>query len=104
MDSQHRIEQVGQADAMRLGHQSVQGPVTIEAPRPASRYDLQAGFVVMVENFIGDAQLGEYFRVFVSYGIIAVTLLLHAWKRRSEADARQRSEGETERAEEEAAS
>jgi simple sugar transport system permease protein len=30
---------------------------------------------------IGQAQLGEYFRVFVSYGIIAIALALHAWKR-----------------------
>jgi simple sugar transport system permease protein len=36
------------------------------------------------KNLIGDAQLGEYFRVFVSYGIIAVSLLLHAWKKRHE--------------------
>ncbi|MEN6492486.1 MAG: ABC transporter permease [Rectinema sp.] len=36
------------------------------------------------KNLLGDAQLGEYFRVFVSYGIIAVSLLLHAWKKRHE--------------------
>ncbi|MDR2175420.1 MAG: ABC transporter permease [Synergistaceae bacterium] len=34
------------------------------------------------KNLIGQAQIGEYFRVFVSYGIIAVALVLHAWKRR----------------------
>ena len=56
------------------------------------------------KNLIGDAQLGEYFRVFVSYGIIAVTLLLHAWRRRSDAEARRRAESDAERAEEEAAS
>jgi simple sugar transport system permease protein len=33
------------------------------------------------KELIGQAQLGEYFRVFVSYGIIAVSLVLHAWKR-----------------------
>jgi simple sugar transport system permease protein len=33
------------------------------------------------KQLIGQAQLGEYFRVFVSYGIIAVALVLHAWKR-----------------------
>ena len=33
------------------------------------------------KELIGQAQLGEYFRVFVSYGIIAVALVLHAWKR-----------------------
>jgi simple sugar transport system permease protein len=30
---------------------------------------------------IGEAQLGEYFRVFVSYGIIAVSLVLYEWRR-----------------------
>ena len=40
------------------------------------------------KNLMGQAQIGEYFRVFVSYGIIAIALVLHAWKRnrdRSEA-------------------
>ena len=33
------------------------------------------------KELIGQAQLGEYFRVFVSYGIIALALVLHAWRR-----------------------
>ncbi|MDR1378005.1 MAG: ABC transporter permease [Synergistaceae bacterium] len=33
------------------------------------------------KNLMGQAQIGEYFRVFVSYGIIAMALVLHAWKR-----------------------
>lgn len=32
------------------------------------------------KHLIGQAQLGEYFRVFISYGIIAIALVLHAWK------------------------
>lgn len=32
-------------------------------------------------ELFGDAQIGEYFRVFVVYGIIGVTLAMHAWKR-----------------------
>ncbi len=32
------------------------------------------------KHLIGQAQLGEYFRVFISYGIIAISLVLHAWK------------------------
>ena len=28
----------------------------------------------------GDAQIGEYFRVFVAYAVIAVALVLHAWQ------------------------
>jgi len=36
------------------------------------------------KNLVGKALIGEYFRVFVAYGIIAVALVLHAWKRRNE--------------------
>ena len=43
------------------------------------------------KNLIGDAQIGEYFRVFVSYGIIAIALVLHAWKRNREREAARRS-------------
>ncbi|MBR1657525.1 MAG: ABC transporter permease [Synergistaceae bacterium] len=43
------------------------------------------------KNLIGDAQIGEYFRVFVSYGIIAVALVLHAWRRNREREAARRS-------------
>lgn len=32
-------------------------------------------------NLVGDAQIGEFFRVFVAYGVIAVALLLHAWQK-----------------------
>jgi simple sugar transport system permease protein len=32
-------------------------------------------------ELFGDAQIGEYFRVFVAYGVIGVTLAMHAWKR-----------------------
>jgi simple sugar transport system permease protein len=36
------------------------------------------------KNLIGSAQLGEYFRGFISYGVISVALVLHAWKRHRE--------------------
>jgi simple sugar transport system permease protein len=29
----------------------------------------------------GDAQIGEYFRVFVAYAVITVALVLHAWRK-----------------------
>ncbi len=32
------------------------------------------------KNLFDNAQLGEYFRVFVSYGVIALSLAMHAWK------------------------
>ena len=31
------------------------------------------------KNLFGDAAIGEYFRVFVSYGVIAAALVMHAW-------------------------
>ena len=43
------------------------------------------------KNLVGDAQIGEYFRVFVSYGIIAISLVLHAWRRNREKEAAGRS-------------
>jgi simple sugar transport system permease protein len=41
------------------------------------------------KNLIGSAQLGEFFRQFISYGIIALALVLYAWKRQAnETEAR----------------
>jgi simple sugar transport system permease protein len=31
---------------------------------------------------LGDAQIGEYFRVFVAYAVISVALVLHAWQKK----------------------
>lgn len=31
------------------------------------------------KNLFGDAAIGEYFRVFLCYGVIAVALVMHAW-------------------------
>ena len=36
-------------------------------------------------NLIGEAQLGEYFRVFVSYGVITLALVLYEIRTRREA-------------------
>ncbi|MGY0394026.1 ABC transporter permease [Fusobacterium sp.] len=36
------------------------------------------------KELIGSAQIGEYFRVFVSYGIIALVLIMHQWRREKE--------------------
>lgn len=35
------------------------------------------------KNLMGSAQVGEYFRVFVAYGVIGIALALHAWQRRA---------------------
>jgi len=34
---------------------------------------------------LGSAQIGEYFRVFVAYGVIGLSLGLHAWKKQIQA-------------------
>ena len=31
------------------------------------------------KNVFGDAAIGEYFRVFITYGVIALALVMHAW-------------------------
>jgi simple sugar transport system permease protein len=44
-------------------------------------------FIVMPmagKNLTGSAMLGEYFRMFVSYGIVTMALVLHAWKRQKD--------------------
>jgi len=42
------------------------------------------------KELIGQAQLGEYFRVFVSYGVIAFSLALYAWRKRVEKENERR--------------
>ncbi|MBB6214190.1 simple sugar transport system permease protein [Anaerosolibacter carboniphilus] len=44
-------------------------------------------FVVMPmagKNLTGSAMLGEYFRMFVSYGVVTLSLVLHSWKRQKD--------------------
>ncbi|MBN4069379.1 MAG: ABC transporter permease [Alkaliphilus sp.] len=36
-------------------------------------------------NVFGDAQLGEFFRAFVAYGVIGLSLGMHAWKKQIQA-------------------
>ena len=36
------------------------------------------------KNLIGQAQLGEYFRVFVSYGVITMSLVLYEVRKKRE--------------------
>lgn len=33
------------------------------------------------QNLLGNAQIGEYFRAFVAYGVIGLALVLHAWEK-----------------------
>ena len=54
MDCQQRVEQVREADALGLGHEPEQRPVAVEAPRPSLGDNLEPGFVVTVEQLVGD--------------------------------------------------
>ena len=55
VDGQNRIEEVGQADAVGLGDQTVRGAIAVEAPGAALLHHLQALLVVAVEDLLGDA-------------------------------------------------
>lgn len=43
------------------------------------------------KELIGSAQIGEYFRVFISYGIIALVLIMHEWRREKKRKADRRN-------------
>ncbi|MDR2938862.1 MAG: ABC transporter permease [Clostridiales bacterium] len=46
-------------------------------------------FIIMPiagKNLTGQAMLGEYFRMFISYGVITIALALHAWSRKKNAE------------------
>ena len=58
MNGQHRVEEVGEPDALGLGHQPEERSVAIEAPGPANLDHLQAGLVVPVQDLVGDATGG----------------------------------------------
>ncbi|MDR0468671.1 MAG: ABC transporter permease, partial [Peptococcaceae bacterium] len=47
-------------------------------------------FVVMPiagKTLTGQAAIGEYFRIFVSYAVVTIALVLHAWRRQKEREA-----------------
>ncbi len=52
-------------------------------------------------NLFGDAQIGEYFRAFVAYGVIALALVMHALRKRLQAQdlLRMKEAAELEKAE-----
>ena len=47
------------------------------------------------KNLFDNAQIGEYFRVFVSYGVIALSLAMHAWQLAKKKDPLIAGDGET---------
>ena len=49
MDGEDRVEQVRQADTMRLGNEAKQTPVAVKAPRAAVLDYLDARFVMPID-------------------------------------------------------
>ena len=39
----------------------------------------------------GSAMIGEYFRMFISYGVVTLALVLHSWKRQKDKDMERNS-------------
>jgi len=44
------------------------------------------------KELFGDSQIGEFFRSFIAYGVIALSLVLHAWQKNVEAMLRHKTE------------
>ena len=42
------------------------------------------------KELMGSSQIGEYFRVFISYGIIALVLIIYEWRRKERKRKRKR--------------
>jgi hypothetical protein len=72
MDGQDWIEEVGQSDAMRFGDEAKQRAFAVEAPGAALFDHLEAGFIVAVENLVGDA--ASWIPIYESQRIGAVPL------------------------------
>ena len=51
---EHGVEEMGEADPLRLGDQAEQHAVSVEAPGPPDLDDLEPGLVVAVQELIGD--------------------------------------------------
>ena len=54
VNGENRVKEMGQPDTLGLGDEAEEVAVAIEAPRPADRHHLDSGFVVAVEQFVGD--------------------------------------------------
>ena len=39
------------------------------------------------QNVFGDGNIGEYFRQFIGYGVIALSLIIHGWRTKKNAEA-----------------
>ncbi|MEI7639390.1 MAG: hypothetical protein WCJ37_18900, partial [Syntrophus sp. (in: bacteria)] len=52
VDGEHRVEEVGKADAVRFGNQTEQPSVTVKTPRPTLLYEIKTWLVMSIEKFV----------------------------------------------------
>jgi hypothetical protein len=62
VDRENRIEEVGEVDSVGLGDQAESGAIAVKAPGPAVLENVQPGFVVPVEQLIGNLASGRLIR------------------------------------------
>jgi hypothetical protein len=70
MDCEHGIKEVGEADALRLGHEPEEGPISVEAPGPAKLGEIQTWFIASVQEGVGDPPRGVFIGEFE--GVVTV--------------------------------
>ena len=67
MNGEHRVEEMRETDALRLGDEPKQVSVAVEAPRPTLLDDFDARLVVAIEQLVGDLArrvlVGEFERL-----------------------------------------
>ena len=68
MHGKHGVEQVRQADALGFGNQPEQRAIAVETPRAALLDNFQTGFVVPVQQFVGDLAVGGLVGEFKRFG------------------------------------
>ena len=54
VDGEDRVEEVGEVDALGLGHEAEEGAVPVETPRASFLDDLELGLAVTVKKLIAD--------------------------------------------------
>jgi len=52
VDGEHRVEEVGKADAVRFGNQTEQRSVAVETPGAALLHEIETWLVVSIEKFV----------------------------------------------------
>ena len=69
------------AAALLVGGASVSGATVPQALVGTLLFHLLFNILPIAgQKLFGSPEIGEYFRVFIAYGVIAVTLSLYAWK------------------------